>query len=185
MPAVVDDRRPQDTDASSSTRTETVDSPPRDAAAVNSTSRRDAVRGKRPQDARTNGQSDRSERSSAEWVTLAVSSLIVLGLIAVTTYFYLTASDTPVAVQVEPRLSETYQAGDRFYLPISVRNLGGQTGTDVRVRVSLTGADGRQESAEVLVNFLAGGGTSKAVVSFGSDPRQGQIEAGVTSYLEP
>jgi uncharacterized protein (TIGR02588 family) len=184
MPAVVDDRRPPDTDASSSIRTETVDSPPRDAAA-DSTSRRDAVRGKRPQDARTNGQSAGSERSSAEWVTLAVSSLIVLGLIAVTTYFYLTASDAPVAVQVEPRMAETYRVGDRFYLPISVRNRGGQTGTDVRVRVSLTGSDGRQESAEVLVNFLAGGGTSKAVVSFGSDPRQGQLEAGVTSYLEP
>jgi uncharacterized protein (TIGR02588 family) len=103
----------------------------------------------------------------------------------VTTYFYLTASDAPVAVQVEPRPAEVYQAGDRFYLPISVHNRGGQTGTDVRVRVSLNGTNGPQESAEVLVNFLAGGGTSKAVVSFVSDPRQGQIEAGVTSYLEP
>jgi len=43
----------------------------------------------------------------------------------------------------------------------------------------------RQETAELQVQFLAGGGASRAVVSFTGDPRQGQIEAGVVSYLEP
>src|SRR5687768_7843925 len=50
-------------------------------------------------------------RSAAEWVTLAISSLIVLGLFGLVTYFYLTNSDAPAIVEVEPRLSETYQAG--------------------------------------------------------------------------
>jgi uncharacterized protein (TIGR02588 family) len=124
-------------------------------------------------------------RSIAEWSTLAVSSLIVLGLIGLTSYFYLISSTAPATVEVEPRLSETYQAGGRFYLPVMVRNTGGETGEEVRVRVTVTDASGRQETAYLMVQFLAGGGSSRAVVAFGSDPRQGQIDAGVVSYLEP
>jgi uncharacterized protein (TIGR02588 family) len=124
-------------------------------------------------------------RSSAEWITLAISSLIVLGLFGVTTYFYLIGSDLPAIMEVEPRLAETYQAGSRFYLPVTVHNRGGATGEEVRVRMTLTDAAGRQEAAEVMVQFLAGGGSSRAVVAFGSDPRQGQVDAGVVSFLEP
>lgn len=124
-------------------------------------------------------------RSWAEWVTLAMSALIVLGIVALTTYFFLTAPASPAAVEVEPRLGETYQTGARFYLPIRVTNTGGATGEDVRVRVTLTAAGGQRETAEVLIPFLAGGGSTRAVVAFGSDPRQGQVEAAVVSYLEP
>ena len=135
--------------------------------------------------AATQGAARHGPRSSAEWITLAISSLIVLGLFGVTTYFYLTGSELPAIVEVEPRLAETYQAGSRFYLPVTVRNTGGATGEEVRARVTLTDPTGRQEAAEVMVQFLAGGGSSRAVVAFGSDPRQGRIDAVVLSYLEP
>ena len=124
-------------------------------------------------------------RSVAEWVTLGVSSLIVVALLALTTYFYVTASSDPVIIEVEPRMAETYQAAGRYYLPVTVHNRGGETGADVKVRVTLAGADGRQETAELQVQFLAGGGAGHGVVSFVGDPRRGQIEAGVVSYLEP
>ena len=107
------------------------------------------------------------------------------GLIGVVTYFYVTSSDAPASMDVQPRLTETYQVGDRFYLPVTVRNAGGQTGEEVRVRVTVTDPSGRQEEAEFQVQFLPGGGSTRAVVAFGSDPRQGQIEAGVMSYLKP
>ena len=66
-----------------------------------------------------------------------------------------------------------------------MHNGGGATGEEVRVRVTLTDTTGRQEAAEIMVQFLAGGGSSRAVVAFGSDPRQGQVDAVVVSYLEP
>ena len=109
----------------------------------------------------------------------------MLSLIGLTTYFYLTGSNAPAAVEVEPRLAETYQAGSRYYLPLTVRNTGGETGEEIRIRVSVTDPSGRQEAAEVMITFLAGGGSSRAVAAFGSDPRQGQVEAVVVSYLEP
>ena len=143
--------------------------------------RRDALRGRSPgrQDAST------GPHSAAEWITLAISSLIVVGLIALTTYFYLTGSDAPAVVEVEPRLAEVYRAGSRFYLPVTVHNTGGETGEEVRVRVSLTDRSEHQEATEIVIAFLPGGGSSRAVASFGSDPREGQVEAVVVSYLEP
>jgi uncharacterized protein (TIGR02588 family) len=145
------------------------------------TSRRDALR------SRSSERPDASAgpRSAAEWITLAISSLIVLGLIALTTYFYLTDPKGPAIVEVEAHLDEVYRSGSRYYLPLTVRNTGGETGEEVRVRVAVMDPSGRQEAAEVIVAFLAGGGSSRAVAAFGSDPRQGQVEAVVVSYLEP
>lgn len=123
--------------------------------------------------------------SFAEWVTLAISSLLVLGLIAVTSYLYLTASSDPAAVTVQPNLTELYQSGNRFYLPVTIRNTGGETAEEVRVRITLTDPAGRTETSELQIQFLAGGGSSRAVAAFASDPRQGQLDAAVISFLEP
>jgi uncharacterized protein (TIGR02588 family) len=82
-------------------------------------------------------------------------------------------------------LAEVYQAGQRYYLPVTVRNVGGETGEEVRVRVALTDPSGHQEVGEVMIQFLAGGGSNDTVVSFGQDPRTGQIETGVVSFLKP
>jgi uncharacterized protein (TIGR02588 family) len=142
-----------------------------------------------PEKSHRSGKRDRGDRaegrSSAEWITLAMSSLIVLGLIALTTYFYLTGSTAPAMLEVEPRIAETYQAGGRFYLPVTVHNSGGATGEEIRIRVTAIGSSGPQETAEFQVQFLAGGGSSKAVVSFASDPRQSQVSGAAISYLEP
>jgi uncharacterized protein (TIGR02588 family) len=169
--------RPRERSSASPTRE--TDRPPSDTSCDASPRGHQDERPSERQDTGT------GQRSTAEWITLAISSLIVLSLIGLTSYFYLTVSTAPASVEVEPHLSQTYQAGGRFYLPVTVRNSGGETGEEVRVRVTLTDTSGRQEEAEFQVQFLAGGGSSRAMVAFGSDPRQGQIEAGVTSYLEP
>jgi uncharacterized protein (TIGR02588 family) len=126
-----------------------------------------------------------ARRSAAEWVTLAVSTLLVAGLVGVTSYLFLTASGEPAAMTVQPRLDELYQAGGRFYAPVTVQNTGGKTAEEIRVLVSVTDGAGRTESSEFQIQFLAGGAKHQAVVSFGSDPRSGQLVAAVTSFLEP
>jgi uncharacterized protein (TIGR02588 family) len=140
----------------------------------------------RASDTREDEDSQAAAGSSfAEWVTLAVSSLLVLGLVALTSYLYLTASTDPAAVTVQPSLSDVYQAGNRFYLPVTVLNSGGKTAEEVRLRVTLTDAAGHTETSDFQIQFLAGGGSNRAVAAFGSDPRQGQLDAAVVSFLEP
>ena len=124
-------------------------------------------------------------RLRVEWITLALSSLIVLTPVALTTYLHVTRSRESASVEVEAQLAEVYQVGSRYYLPVTVRNTGGQTGEDVRVRIVMTAVAGQQESAELLIAFLSSGGSSRGVAAFTSDPRHGQISAGVVSFLEP
>jgi uncharacterized protein (TIGR02588 family) len=126
-----------------------------------------------------------SARLRVEWITLALSSLIVLTPVALTTYLHVTRSRESASVEVEAQLAEVYQVGSRYYLPVTVRNTGGQTGEDVRVRIVITAVAGQQESAELLIAFLSSGGSSRGVAAFTSDPRHGQIAAGVVSFLEP
>jgi uncharacterized protein (TIGR02588 family) len=148
--------------------------------------------GERDEDA-SNGSGDRrpgdeqasTGRTLAELTTLAISALIVLGLVGLTTYFHLTASGGPAVVEVEPRPGEAYRAGQRYYLPVTVRNVGGMTGEDVRIRAILTDPAGRQETATLTIAFLSGGSSTDAVIAFGQDPSAGRLEAGVESYLEP
>lgn len=134
-------------------------------------------------------RADRPARLAArlrvEWITLALSSLIVLTPVVLTTYLHVTRSRESASVAVEAQLAEVYQVGSRYYLPVTVRNTGGQTGADVRVRIVMTAVAGEQESAELLFAFLSSGGSSRGVAAFTSDPRHGQISAGVVSFLEP
>jgi uncharacterized protein (TIGR02588 family) len=126
-----------------------------------------------------------ASRSVAEWVTLIVSSLLVLGLVGLTSWLFLTASTDPAAMTVEPHLDEVYQSGSRFYVPLTVSNTGGRTAEEVRVETTLTDASGAAQSAEFQIQFLAGGGSARGVVSFSGDPRAGQMSAAVVSFLEP
>jgi uncharacterized protein (TIGR02588 family) len=134
---------------------------------------------------RADRRSGLSARLRVEWITLALSSLIVLTPVALTTYLHVTSSRESASVEVEAQLAEVYQVGSRYYLPVTVRNTGGQTGEDVRVRIVMTAVTGQQESAELLIAFLSSGGSSRGVAAFTSDPRHGQITAGVVSFLEP
>ena len=158
-----------------------------DRAATDSTARRTDPSHERREKLRHSQRRDpgTGSRSAAEWITLSISAFIVLALIGLTSYFSLTAPGTPAQVEVEPRLAETRPAGTHFYLPIVVRNTGGETGEEVRIRVTLTDPAGRAEESELLFQFLAGGSSARAVVAFTSDPRLGNLQAGVISYLEP
>src|SRR5687768_10970773 len=119
MQSVVGDTRPETSRDAPGKRTS------QDDGRSNDRGRRDGQKAERR-------QQGSESTTAAEWVTLAISSAILIGLIALTTYFYLIASTDPVMVEVEPRPAEVYQSGDRFYLPITVRNRGGETGEEVR-----------------------------------------------------
>lgn len=127
-------------------------------------------------------------RSLAEWVSLAISAAIVLGIAGLLTYFQLAGSDLPVMIEVQPQMDQIYQGPDAYYVPIEIKNTGDHTGEDVRVKVSLRDARGQAvETSEISVQFLAGGATSKAVVAFSLDPRQEghSVTTDAISYLEP
>lgn len=124
-------------------------------------------------------------RTTVEWITLGISVLIVAAVIGLIIYAYVTQGSTPPVIDASAPVDRVRQVQDRYYLPVEVRNSGGQTAKDVRVAISLTTPDGKTETAEVLIDFLAGEETAHATAVFTRDPRQGTVAVGVISYLAP
>ena len=78
-----------------------------------------------------------------------------------------------------------YQVGSRYYLPVKIRNVGGETREEVRLPGSVTDPSGGQEATAVVIDLLARGGPRRGVAAFRGDPPQGQVQGVVVSYLEP
>ena len=122
-------------------------------------------------------------RDLAEWVSLAVSLAIVVGIAGLVVYAHLARPNQPAVIQVAPRLGEVREAEGRYYLPVEVSNAGGQTVESLEVGLTLAGA-GEPETAQISIPFLAHRETIKTVVAFTRSPAEGEL-AVTLSYLEP
>ena len=127
-------------------------------------------------------KSKREARTPAEWVTFAVSMLIlafVLGAIAV----QIPGSDEPPApsarVDGEPR-----QVRGRWFVPVEVVNDGDLTAENVQVTAELLIGDETFEADQTL-DFLAGGETQHLEFVFDDDPESGELTVEVAGYRDP
>lgn len=131
-------------------------------------------------------------RTLPEWATLAISCLIVLGVVGSIGYNLAFNHERPPAFEVTANSDRVRESDGRYYLPVRLRNTGSRTAEEVMVRVSLApapsgGAGGRggDESSEFTIRFLGGGETADAVVVFGQDPRERGVTIDIVSYLVP
>jgi uncharacterized protein (TIGR02588 family) len=127
---------------------------------------------------------DQDRPKAPELITLAISAAIVLALVGAVVYLQLGLSDKPALVDVQPVLEDLQQAGGLYYLPIEVTNQGGDAAEDLILRLSVTYADGNQQTVELNVGFLAAGGVVRAMVALPRDPSEALIEVDTIGYLE-
>lgn len=114
------------------------------------------------------------DQSLAEWVTLGVSLLILVGVVGALVYFYVgdSAPEEPT-IEVRPQLGEVREATGAFYLPVEVANRGVQTASDVTIQLTLTSFAGASETVSFTIPFLPGGGTVTTVAVFQTNPQLG------------
>ena len=124
-------------------------------------------------------------RTTVEWITLGISVMIIASLVGLITYLYVSGGSTPAVIEVKPQFDQIRQVQDRYYLPVEITNVGGETAEEVTVRISLASVNGQTEPAEVTIAFLAGHASANATVAFREDPSQGEVMVDVVSYLEP
>jgi uncharacterized protein (TIGR02588 family) len=143
------------------------------------------------QDARSHSSSTRLQgasslplgRSAAEWTTLLISLAIIGGLVGLVIWLSLSGGAEPPRFTVSPHLEAVRQEADRYALPVSVQNAGGQAAQDTRVIAELaqTG-EGSPETAEFTIDVLAGGETQEGTMYFNHDPTAHQLSVVVESY---
>jgi uncharacterized protein (TIGR02588 family) len=126
----------------------------------------------------------RGGRTVAEWTSLAFSSAVVLAVVGLLVYEQFVVGDRPPTIEVEPAWAELRQVGDLFYLPVVVANRGDQTAQDVRVRVRLA-SEPAAEPAELLIDYLVGGATARATVTYHQDPAASGVVVDRLSFREP
>jgi uncharacterized protein (TIGR02588 family) len=125
---------------------------------------------------------ERRGRSAAEWTTLAVSIVLILGLLALVTYVYIGGGNEPPIVEARPLLDEIRHEGESYYLPVEVTNRGGRTAEEVLIMAELAGSDGSAEQSEFTLDFLAGGETREGTAVFATDPSAGELTIDVASF---
>jgi uncharacterized protein (TIGR02588 family) len=121
-------------------------------------------------------------RSAAERTTLAISIILILGLLALVTYVSITGGNEPPIVEARPLDQEIRHEGESYYLPVAVTNQGGRTAEEVVIRAELAGSDGSPEESEFTLDFLAGGETREGTAVFATDPSTGELTIDVASF---
>lgn len=122
------------------------------------------------------------KRNCAEWITFAVSSLILLALIGLILYDWLLSQQSPPVLQVHSQGMVEIREG-QFYQPFVLKNVGGSFAESVQVIASLTiDSPDNLEIGEQEISFLAAGEQKTGYFVFTHDPREGELSVRVASY---
>ncbi|MFQ4135164.1 TIGR02588 family protein [Nodosilinea sp. PGN35] len=125
-----------------------------------------------------------TERSAAEWVTFAVASVILLGLVGLIFFDWQTNQNRPPAFAVA--VSEAVRVTDgRYYVPFAITNTGGRIARMVQVTAELDIAGVDDETGEQQIDFLSGHETKAGSFVFSHDPQGGELTVRVASYRLP
>jgi uncharacterized protein (TIGR02588 family) len=125
---------------------------------------------------------ERSGRSVAEWTTLVIGAVLILALVGLVTYLYVSGENRPPVVEATPLAQEIRREEGAYYVPIEVTNQGGETAEDVVIQAELSTGEGAPEVTEFAIDFLAGGETAEGTVVFSTDPSAGELTVGVASF---
>lgn len=124
-------------------------------------------------------------RTRAEWVTFAISSILVLALFVLLIVQALFTGREPASISVHFEPAEARQEPSGYYLPLRIANSGDEAAEEVWVRIALEPKQGPTEVAVVALTFLTGHGDEEAGVVFQSDPAEGTLRVAGIGYLRP
>ncbi|MFE4107818.1 TIGR02588 family protein [Almyronema epifaneia] len=123
-------------------------------------------------------------RTLAEWITLAVTSLILAILVGLVVYDWRVNQNRPPAFQVE--ITETARITDgRYYVPFAITNTGGRVARTVQVTAALHLEGIDDEAGEQQIDFLSGNERKRGSFVFNHDPQAGELLIRVASYRLP
>lgn len=147
--------------------------------------------GARPRSgAKNTGERDRTQearhpsrgRLLAEWVSLGISLVLILGVAGYLLYEALNQKTRLVVAEVTPRLEQTRHERSLYVVPIEVRNPGTHTLRNLKIEVTYTGSDGKEESRELEIDYLGEKSTQTLYVHLEEEPRAARLAAAPQSY---
>ena len=119
-------------------------------------------------------------KSSAEWISLVVSLIILLGFVGAIIWLWVHQPTGPAQFKVERGVVRN-ETG-LFHLPVTITNTGGSAVGQVRVEGKLSN-QGQEEITVTTIDFLPVRAQEEVVLIFRSDPSAALVQ--VISYHRP
>jgi uncharacterized protein (TIGR02588 family) len=119
-------------------------------------------------------------RTRAEWVSLGIALVLLAGVVGAVVALWLSPNDDPPRFRVEP--GAVQRVGDRYQLPVRVRNAGDQTASEVTVEGRVPGGPA-EEVAHTTFDFVPGRSTVEGTLIFSRPPEHATVA--ITSFQKP
>ncbi|QSJ18370.1 TIGR02588 family protein [Nostoc sp. UHCC 0702] len=127
---------------------------------------------------------EKSQRSSAEWVTFSIASLILAVIVSLVVYTWLNDKNQPPILSVSNKQT-VREIDGQFYVPFEIVNTGGETAESVQIMAELE-IDGKVvETGEQQIDFLSTDEKEAGAFVFTKNPQQGKLTLRVSSYKSP
>lgn len=124
----------------------------------------------------------RESRSRAEWVTFAISCIVLAGVVSLIGV-QMVGTEEPAAPAVS-RVGEARQVNGLYYVTVEVSNAGDVTATDVQVSAELTIGE-ETTTGDQVIDFLAGDEVEEVAFVFTDDPTTGELTIQVSGFSLP
>jgi uncharacterized protein (TIGR02588 family) len=128
-------------------------------------------------------QGSNGGRKLAEWVSLGISILLIVGTAGYLIYQMFLPRSPYLRLTVKPLIAEVRQQGKQYILPVEVSNNGRRTIRELTVEVKQETPEGQQSTREIKIDYLGEKSRQKAYLTLEQDPRSMKIEAAPSYYL--
>lgn len=123
------------------------------------------------------------DKNWLEWVTLAISSIIVVSTFGYLSWLALTSPDRDASLSAE--VHEIRENEEGYNVVVSVSNRGDRTAEQVHVEIVLEMPGEEPEIAEMTIAYAPYHSVRHGTVGFRNDPRKGRLTATVRGYQHP
>jgi uncharacterized protein (TIGR02588 family) len=137
------------------------------------------------------GDSDRDDtrdrrgdkRTTAEWITTAVSALLIGALAGAIIYEgYARSASAPARIETTVLTGDAERRGDRYYVPIEVVNAGDETVEEATIAIDVRDGDELVVETEATIATLSEAERATIQLVIDRDPAGLEIEARVVSF---
>lgn len=121
-------------------------------------------------------------RNRVEWTVLSIGVIAVAGVVGLLVFHGLTDTGRPPQPVVNLQFDRAYVTSGGWLLPAKVSNEGDRSAQSVTLRATAT-VKGREEEAEVSLDYLPAGTEVEATFGFSSEP-DGRVTVRVVSFAQ-
>ena len=123
------------------------------------------------------------KKNKLEWIVFAVSLALVLGTVGLLVQDMIRGESGPPELVVE--LGAPVRQAQGWAVPVTVRNVGGETAEGARIEVTLAVPGQPPERAEIDMAFVPADSRREGFVTFAGDPARGRLAGRVAGFEIP